>query len=214
MSDIPAKDPATPQRDKLSEHAYDGIQEYDNPTPGWWVWLFVCSAIFAFFYLIYFHADVTNRSIYDQYNDSVAVNAKKKLAALGIDHLDVSEKNMLQWMTNKDYMAYGQSVFKQNCVSCHGDSGQGLVGPNMTDDYYKNIKVITDIPRVITNGANNGAMPSWQRLGSIDIALVGTYVASLRGQNLPGRKPEGDKIAPWPPLPTPAPSTAPATNPK
>jgi cytochrome c oxidase cbb3-type subunit 3 len=116
---------------------------------------------------------------------------------------------MLQWMTNKDYMAYGQSVFKQNCVSCHGDSGQGLVGPNMTDDYYKNIKVITDIPRVITNGANNGAMPSWARLGSIDIALVGTYIACLRGQTLPGRKPEGDKIPPWPPLPAPVPTNAP-----
>lgn len=211
MSEVPANNSVTPQRDKLSDHEYDGIQEYDNPTPGWWVMVFVASVIFAALYFVYYHSAVPNRSVYDRYGDDLAANMKKKLAALGVTDLTVTEPNMLQWMVNRDYLAYGRGVFKQNCVQCHGPDGQGLVGPNLTDDYYKNIKKLTDIPRVISSGAANGAMPSWQRLGTVDVALVGAYVASLRGQNLPGpRGVEGDKAEPWPPLPAPA--TAAATK--
>lgn len=197
-----------PQRDKLSGHEYDGIQEYDNPTPGWWVWVFVGSVVFAGLYFVYYHS-APDRSIYDRLNDAADANAKKKLAALGITQLTVTESNMLLWMSDVDpkyqaYRDYGRSVFKQNCVACHGANGEGLVGPNLTDDYYKNIKKLTDIPRVINNGANNGAMPAWERLGPVDVALVATYVATLRGKNLPsGISPAtyGDKIDPWPPIP-------------
>jgi len=200
-----------PPRDQLKDHAYDGIQEYDNPTPGWWVWLFVTSVVFAVGYFVYYESQVPDRSIYDRYGDSVAVYQKKKLDALGIKELVVTEPNMLKWMATPGFVEYGKSVFKQNCVSCHGDSGQGMVGPNLTDDYYKNIKVLTDIPKVIKSGAANGAMPSWERLGSIDVALVGTYVATLRGKNLTSAKGrDGDLIPPWPPLPKL--ETAPATN--
>ena len=208
MSDAPAtppadKDPASAgDHEKLTGHQYDGIQEYDNPTPGWWIWIFVASTIFAFFYFVYFQSPVPNRSVYDEFQDSTGAYQKKKLEALGIKELTVTEPNMLKWMATPGFVDYGRSVFKQNCTSCHGDNGQGLIGPNLTDDYYKNIKTVTDIPRVIGTGAANGAMPSWQRLGSVDVALVGTYVATLRGKNLTSAKGiDGDKIAPWPPLP-------------
>jgi cytochrome c oxidase cbb3-type subunit III len=210
MSDVPASNGGLPQRDQLSDHEYDGIQEFDNPTPGWWIMLFVATVIFAVLYFVYYHSAVPNRSVYDRYGDAQAANMKKKLAALGITDLTVTEPNMLQWMVNPDYLAYGKGVFKQNCVQCHGSDGQGLVGPNLTDDAYKNINKLTDIPRVISTGAANGAMPAWSRLGTVDVALVGAYVARLRGQNLPGpRGAEGDKIPPWPPLPA---ASRPATS--
>ena len=206
-------------RDQVTDHNYDGIQEYDNPTPGWWIWLWVASIIFAFFYFLYYHGNVpANRSIHDSYNESVDDLARKKLAALHITELTLNEHNMLEWMVNPDYTAYGRSVFKQNCTSCHGEKGQGIIGPNLTDDYYKNVARLTDIPHVITGGANNGAMPAWgPRLSPIDIDLVAAYVATLRGQSLPsGINPAtyGDKIAPWPPLPAPkaASTTAPANK--
>ena len=62
---------------------------------------------------------------------------------------------------------------------------------------------------MVAAGAANGAMPAWgPRLSKTDIALVAAYAASLRGQNLPGREPLGEKIAPWPA----APATAPAAG--
>jgi cytochrome c oxidase cbb3-type subunit 3 len=73
------------------------------------------------------------------------------------------------------------------------------VGPNLTDDYYKNVKQITDIAEVIKNGAAGGSMPAWKtRLHPNEVVLMAAYVAGLRGKNLKGRPPEGEKIPPWP----------------
>jgi cytochrome c oxidase cbb3-type subunit III len=204
---IPA--PLAPPRDQLSGHKYDGIQEYDNPTPGWWTAIFVVSVFFSFFYFVFYHGGVPERSVYDSYGESVSADAKKTLARLGISELTVTQENMLQWMANKDYVEYGKSVFKANCVSCHGANGEGKVGPNLTDGYYKNITKLTDIARVVNNGAGNGAMQSWSHLGNVDTSLVAAYVATLRGQNLPGppNTTLGNVIDPWPALPA---STVPA----
>ena len=93
-------------------------------------------------------------------------------------------------------MLYANSVFLTNCQSCHGPDGSGLVGPNLTDDYYRNVKKITDIAEVIKNGAAGGSMPAWKtRLHPNEVVLMAAYVARLRGKNLTGRRaPEGEKI--------------------
>src|SRR3954468_19829831 len=113
MSDVmqqpPVPLPAEKSRDQLTNHNYDGIQEYDNPTPGWWVWIFVVSVMFAILYVMYYMADVDDRSVYDRYGDSVGAYQKKKLAALGITELVVNEPNMLKWMTNRGFMDYGRA---------------------------------------------------------------------------------------------------------
>ena len=57
------------QEPRLLDHEYDGIREFDNPTPGWWVWLFVASVIFAVFYFVYYHSAVPNRSVYDRFSE-------------------------------------------------------------------------------------------------------------------------------------------------
>jgi len=51
-------------------------------------------------------------------------------------------------------------VYKTHCKSCHAADGSGLVGPNLTDDHYKNVKQLIDVARVIENGAANGSMPA------------------------------------------------------
>jgi cytochrome c oxidase cbb3-type subunit 3 len=162
--------------------------------------LFVGTIIFAVFYGVYYHAPVPDRTMFDSYDAAVAADLKKRFAGMGT--LEISEQNMLLWMSKSDYLAVGRAVFKQNCASCHGAEGQGVTCPNMTDDYYKNVKKITDIPRVIAGGANNGAMPAWgNRLHPNEVALVAAYIASLRGKNLPSQRPrEGDLIPPWPKL--------------
>ena len=49
--------------DPLTGHDYDGIQEYDNPLPGWWKWMFVGSIVFSLFYVLYFHIGAPGRSV-------------------------------------------------------------------------------------------------------------------------------------------------------
>jgi cytochrome c oxidase cbb3-type subunit 3 len=185
--------------DELTGHEYDGIQEYDNPLPGWWKWLFVFTIVICFPYWAYYHFGATGRTVIDQYSIASAEVARLLFAEMG--ELKPDRATLVKFMTNDSGLSVGQSIFKANCISCHGNEGAGNVGPNLTDEEYKNIKQIEDILNVINKGAGGGAMPAWQnRLGETERILVSSYVASLRGSLPPGtgKAPEGRPIAPWP----------------
>lgn len=181
-----------------TEHAYDGIEEYDNPLPGWWKWLFVATIGFAPLYVMYFHGGASGRSVEDVYNIALADNTRLQFAEIG--DLEPDSATIVSYMHQPSWVKVGQSVFRANCISCHGKEGEGQVGPNLTDQVYKNVKKIEDIAMVINNGAGGGAMPKWSnRLHPNEVVLVSAYVASLRGKELTSaRPPEGNEIAPWP----------------
>ena len=92
-------------------------------------------------------------------------------------------------------MAVCQQRFPRQLPVLPRSRRQRRGGPNLTDDYYKNVKQITDIAEVIKNGAAGGSMPAWRtRLHPNEIVLMAAYVAGLRGKNLRAAPPEGDKI--------------------
>jgi cytochrome c oxidase cbb3-type subunit 3 len=189
---------ADSDRDLLREHEYDGIQEYDNPTPGWWNLIFLGSFLFAIWYILYYHASTVSVSVAQGYETDVSDDLKKRFSSIG--DLKPDESTLLKFMANEEWKLVGASVFKAQCVSCHASNAAGQIGPNLTDDYYKNVKQLSDIPLVIAGGAAAGAMPAWKtRLHPNEVVLVAAYVASLRGKNLPGpRGQEGELIPPWP----------------
>ncbi len=198
MAESPYSLPDDLEEDKLSDHCYDGIQEYDNPTPFWWDLLFVGSVLFAPFYALWFHAPSMGRTHAAHYDVELAENMRLQFGEIG--ELTADESTILKYMKDPKWLTVGQATFATNCVSCHGTAGEGISGPNLTDDYYLNVKQITDIAKVIQNGAKAGAMPAWaNRLHPNEIVLAASYVASMRGENLSSsRPPEGNQIDPWP----------------
>lgn len=189
-----------PYTDPLTDHAYDGIQEYDNPMPGWWKWTFIGSIVFSVFYAMYFHIGAPGRSMLDEYDTALAKNTRLQFKEIG--DLKPDAATILTYMNKDNWLRVGQVVYKTNCVSCHGRKGEGVVGPNLTDEVYKNVRSVEDIARVINQGAANGAMPAWaNRLHQNEVVMVAAYVASLRGTNETGKGPEGNAIDPWPALP-------------
>jgi len=190
--------------DRLLDHEFDGIQEYDNPCPGWWHLLFWGSVVFSIMYFMFFHLGTSGWTLADSYQSAMADNVKLRFAEIGI--LKPDQPTLLEYMQKPDWLAVGKGIFLTNCKSCHGADGEGLVGPNLTDDHYKNVKTLTDIAKVIEDGAANGSMPAWRNRLSHpnEIVLVAAYAASLRGQNKSGRGPEGELIPPWPKAPPPA----------
>jgi cytochrome c oxidase cbb3-type subunit III len=180
------------------DHAYDGIEEYDNPLPGWWKWLFVATIVVSPPYWFYFHSGVEGRSDAAVYNLALAENTRLQFEEIG--NLKPDEATILTYMDKDSWLKVGESVFKAQCISCHGKEGEGQIGPNLTDESFKNIRKIEDIARVINVGANAGAMPAWaNRLHPNEVVLVSSYVASLRGKNLKGPRPaEGNAIPAWP----------------
>jgi cytochrome c oxidase cbb3-type subunit 3 len=186
-------------RDQILDHEYDGIREYDNPTPGWWHAIFIITVLFAGVYFVFWHFSEFAWTIQDQWAADDLEATRKQFAELG--ELKPDEATMLKMMKDPKWLPVGASIFKGNCTSCHGANAQGgVVCPNLTDDYWKNVKKLEDVPKVIANGANNGAMPAWKGpLNQNEIVLVAAYVASLRGHgDATGRGPEGEKIDPWP----------------
>lgn len=193
----PIESEAAPE-EILTDHSYDGIQEYDNPLPGWWKFLFWLFIFFAPLYYIYFHLGVEGRTVHDQYDRHMAQIFELRFKEIGI--LEPDRETITKYMNDAEWRKVGQVVFKTNCVSCHGPDGQGGIGPNLTDDHWKNVRNVEDIAKVISDGAANGSMPAWKnRLSHPNqIVLVSAYVASMRENPLSGPKPpEGNVIPPW-----------------
>jgi cytochrome c oxidase cbb3-type subunit 3 len=185
----------------LTGHAFDGIQEYDNPLPGWWKWLFIATIVFSLLYWPYFHFGAPGRSASERFNVAIAENMRLQFAEIG--DLQPNEATLVKMMYDDGWVKFGESVFRSNCASCHGLDGGGVVGPNLADEHFKNIREITDILNIIQNGAAAGAMPAWKnRLQLNEQILVSSYVASLRGTTPAKPKgAEGNLIPPWPAKP-------------
>ena len=179
------------------DYLIDGIEQEDAPIPVWWkrssLFLLMCCPL----YLLYFHAGASGRSAVDQYESKIQAITKKKYAEIG--DLQPDAATILKFVEKDNWVKVGKVIFKSKCATCHGREAEGKIGPNLTDEHYKNVRKVEDIARVISNGANNNAMPAWNdKLLQNDIVLVSAYVASIRGTNADnGKGPEGMIIAEW-----------------
>ena len=183
-----------PGTDLLTDHAYDGIQEYDNPMPGWWKWLFVATIVFS---VAYITVDVVSGGRHAPVATYEAAR-ELELRQQNAKPLREDANSLLGYTRDDKVRSAGAAIFAANCALCHKPNGSGQIGPNLTDGVYLNIRAIDDIPRFVRSGAKNGAMPSFSRMPPNDIVRVSAFVASLRGTNVPGGKPmEGIEIPPW-----------------
>ena len=182
------------QEDLLTGHVYDGIQEYDNPTPAWMTWVFLTFLAFTPIYLAITLMSGGAITPQGQYERAYVANLEKKFGELGT--LEPDADTILKYSTDPEWLAFGQTVYQAQCTTCHGANAQGVTGPNLTDDHYLHVKSIEDIGDVLLNGRAAGAMPAFgNRLHPNELVLVSSYIASLKGTNAAGGKgPEGEPI--------------------
>lgn len=192
---------AGPESDPITGHEYDGIREYDNPTPGWWKGIFAATIVFSALYLVFFHGSIYGWTIHGVWAARQTEEYKRLFASVG--ELKSDGATILEQMNNADFMNVARATFIANCAACHRRDGGGDVGPNLCDDHYKNVAKVEDIYKVITEGAAAGAMPAWKaRISENERVILSSYVASLRGTTpATAKAPEGEPIAPWPKAP-------------
>lgn len=186
------------KKPQVLAHEYDGICEYDNPTPGWWHLIFLGSVLFAGLYLVFWHFSPLAWSETDAWKQNQVREYKRIFGAVGDLKNDVP--TLMAMSAKPEMMAVAEGMFLGNCAQCHAKDGGGINGVNLCDDSYKNVKKMTDIYDVITNGAANGAMPTWRGVFSEnERVLLSAYVARMRGTKPAlGKPPEGEPIPPWP----------------
>jgi len=188
-------------KSQVSADNADRATTIGNGNVPWWWKVGTCATmLFAMLYFAYFHLGTPGRTAIDQFDVALARNTELQFAEIGDLQQDAETMAKFLHKSKTGWLRVGQSIFKANCVQCHGALGEGKVGPNLGDESYKNIRSIEDILSVINRGAGGAAMPAWKdKLNSNEIVLVSTYVASLRGSNPAGGKgAEGQVIPPWP----------------
>lgn len=184
------------ENDKLiPDHEYDGIQELDNPLPGWWLMTFYITIVFSIGYVLYFY--VLGGPDSDQQLAASMERIESKRAAVVTEGEDKNEEALIALAGDKDRIERGKNEFGIKCMACHGNLGQGLIGPNLTDDYWiHGDGSIMAIINQINVGVPEKGMPPWK--GQIPPDLiedVAIYVYSIRGSDPPGAKPpQGNKI--------------------
>lgn len=167
--------------DKLTpmEHSYDGIQEFDNPMPRWWLLLFAVTILLVPIY--YFApgdvgAGARKTEMYD-----------KEMAAFRKDHPDFGKSAMTAdalaaIVKDPAQVAAGKAVFTGTCGSCHQPDGGGLIGPNLADEFWIHGGTPMDVHKTITEGVLAKGMPAWgTMLKPEQINALTAFVRSLQG---------------------------------
>ncbi len=182
--------------DVLTTHNYDGIQEYDNPMPSWWTWIFVATVVWAAVYFVGINIDLI-----PDYQDTLAAEMERASAlkaAVAKDVPPVTQEMLAEAAASEAVVAKGAEVYTMNCAACHGNKGQGLIGPNLTDNAWLYGGSLTDIHTTVEKGKPDKGMPAWgEVLLQEDQVAVTAYVDSIRGTNPPDPKPpEGEPYEP------------------
>ncbi len=168
---------------KTMGHVWDEtLEEYNNPMPKWWSWLFVITVIFALVYLALYPGlgsfkGVLGWSAVGQYN-AERERMDATVQPMYTKYLGMDVKALA---ADKQAMETGKRLYLTYCMQCHGADGRGAKGfPNLTDSDWlyggepEQIKETLNIGRM-------GVMPPHAQLGAETIKDVANYVRSLSG---------------------------------
>lgn len=185
--------PVEQERDIQLDHDYDGIKELDNRLPPWWLAMFYISIAFSVVYLGYYHVWDIGKLQIAQYEQEME-DAEKAVAAFVSRQGDQVNENNVTVLSAEAELAAGKEIFIGKCAVCHGQLGEGGVGPNLTDNYWLHGGSINDVFSTVKYGVVEKGMIPWKdQLRAKEIQEVSSYILTLQGTNPPNAKePQGD----------------------
>lgn len=183
-------------------HEWDGIRELDNPLPRWWLWVWYATIAFSIVYWVLMPAwpgisGYTRGVLGHSDRANVAADLRALQALRGERESQLLNASLEEIERDPDLQAHalaiGQSVFGDNCASCHGVGGAGARGyPNLRDDVWLWGGTLQDIEHTIRVGVRAGhaetrtsMMPAFGRdrmLNGGQISDLTEYVVSLSGR--------------------------------
>ena len=167
---------------RLDPHTPPTLEEYNNPMPKWWSWLFVITVIFALVYLALYPGlgsfkGVLGWSAVGQYN-AERERMDATVQPMYSKYLGMDVKALA---ADKQAMETGKRLYLTYCMQCHGADGRGAKGfPNLTDGDWLYGGEPEQIKQTIAEG-RMGVMPAHAQLGADTIKDLANYVRSLSG---------------------------------
>lgn len=196
-----AKEPKHKQEPETTGHEWDGLQEYNNPLPRWWVWIFYATIVWGIWYTIAYPAWPGIKEATSGYMGwSTRANVAEAIAEAEAANAEINEKlasvELTAIQTDPELQGYatsaGAAVFRTWCAQCHGAGAAGAKGyPNLQDDAWLWGGTMEDIHYTVAHGIRNeedpdarySEMPAFgDILDEEQIAQVSNYVMQLSGQ--------------------------------
>lgn len=194
--------PVVTDKDVMLDHDYDGIRELDNPAPPWFMTLFYGTIAFAVTYMLIYHVFMSAPLQTEEYEIEMA-NAKIEVEEYLKIAADRVDENSVTLLTDEAAIASGELVYKNNCVSCHGDAGQGTqvpvsIGPNLVDNYWIHGGDIQSVFKTIKYGVLEKGMRAWgEVLSPVEMQQVTSYLFAQQGKEFENAKePQGELYNP------------------
>jgi cytochrome c oxidase cbb3-type subunit 3 len=183
-------------QDQLLEHSYDGIQEFDNPMPRWWVYLFWVTIVFSVLYWLNVPGFGIGKGRISDYDRDMAVAAAAAAKQRAAEPAGASPEQRMAMTKDASVLALGKQTYTQNCAACHRADAGGQIGPNLTDDYWLHGGALEAMHKTVADGVLEKGMPPWGKvLKPAQLDAVVAYVYTLRGTTVPNPKaPQGELV--------------------
>ncbi len=164
----------------LREHSFDGIQEFDQRLPNWWLYTLFGAIAFGAFAWLFFTtdkgADADTRRLDSQMD---ALDARRFAAIKNLD-----DKTLWGMSRNQTIVAQGEKVYQSICYTCHGVNLQGGIGFRLSDNLWVHGTKPMEIFMVVTKGVPGTGMPTWgAQLGPQKITQVVAFLLSKQDPN-------------------------------
>ena len=179
--------------DQTMGHAFDGIEEYDNPLPKWWFMLFIGTIIFAVAYLALYPGFGNWKGVLPGYEGGWTQvkqwqkEVDKADAQYGPIYAKYAAMPIAEVAKDEQALKMGGRLFSTYCSICHGSDAKGAVGfPNLSDSNWRWGGEPDTIKTTILHG-RMAIMPAWGSIiGDDGVKNVSAYVrSSLAGLPLP-----------------------------
>jgi cytochrome c oxidase cbb3-type subunit III len=185
--------PIEQEADLEMDHDYDGIRELDNRLPPWWLYGFYLTIIFSGIYLWRYHVSETAPLQEEELQIALQQAEVQKAEYLKKSANNIDE-NTVKYLADASDLDAGKKVYEASCTPCHGKAGEGVVGPNLTDEYWVHGGSLPEVFKSIKYGWPDKGMRSWKDdFSPKQLAQLTSYIKSLAGTNPPNAKaPEGN----------------------
>lgn len=184
--------PISQEHEILMDHDYDGIKELDNKIPPWFNFLFYGTILFSIIYLVNYHVIGSGNIQEEEYLAEMQA-AKEQQQLLARSGALLDEESVTR-VSDPSALSNGETIYLKHCAACHAADGGGLVGPNLTDEYWVHGGGIKNVFKVIKYGVPQKGMISWQsQLSPTEMQEVGSYILTMEGTTPAAPKdPEGE----------------------
>lgn len=180
----------TPEQDYgalIEGHTYDGIKEYDNPMPRWWLILFYLTIAWSVYYVIAISFGWINDYGASLEAENALIDARRA-EAQGLAP-QVTPEYLAQAIAAKTNIDEGKAAFAAYCAACHADNGGGGIGPNLTDNAWLHGGSPMEVYDVVDKGVTDKGMPAWGNILKPEQHVgVVVFIDSLRNTNVAGGK--------------------------